>query len=246
VSGLFAITTSWDDGHPLDLRLAELLARYGLQGTFYVPLSNSRPTLSAAEIRELSRHFEIGAHTVHHVRLTGLEPAAAKAEISESKWRLEEILGKPCRVFCFPGGRFQGSHIPMLKDAGFRAARTVELLALGGPRMAGGLALIPTSVQAYPHSFFGYFRNAARRGNLGAVRGLSLAAAARDWVALALAMLGSAARTGGVFHLWGHSWEIAELDLWRPLETVFSAMATMREQAAYVTNSELTPYARRD
>ena len=33
------ITTSWDDGHPLDLRVAELLAKYGLQGTFYVPMT---------------------------------------------------------------------------------------------------------------------------------------------------------------------------------------------------------------
>jgi hypothetical protein len=28
------ITTSWDDGHPLDLRVAELLAKYGLKDTF--------------------------------------------------------------------------------------------------------------------------------------------------------------------------------------------------------------------
>src|SRR5688500_11915407 len=32
------VTTSWDDGHPLDIRLAEMLARHGVAGTFYVPL----------------------------------------------------------------------------------------------------------------------------------------------------------------------------------------------------------------
>jgi SAM-dependent methyltransferase len=31
------ITTSWDDGHPTDLRVAALLAKYGIAGTFYVP-----------------------------------------------------------------------------------------------------------------------------------------------------------------------------------------------------------------
>ena len=31
------ITTSWDDGHPLDIRLAELLATYGLRGHFMCP-----------------------------------------------------------------------------------------------------------------------------------------------------------------------------------------------------------------
>lgn len=29
------ITTSWDDGHPLDLKIAELLDKYGINGTFY-------------------------------------------------------------------------------------------------------------------------------------------------------------------------------------------------------------------
>ena len=32
----FWITTSWDDGHTLDLRLADLLDKYDLRGTFYV------------------------------------------------------------------------------------------------------------------------------------------------------------------------------------------------------------------
>ena len=52
------ITTSWDDGHPMDLRVAELLTRSGLPGTFYVPPSNSRPTLSTAEIRGLSQESD--------------------------------------------------------------------------------------------------------------------------------------------------------------------------------------------
>jgi len=30
------VTTSWDDGHLLDLRLAQLLQDAGLKGTFYI------------------------------------------------------------------------------------------------------------------------------------------------------------------------------------------------------------------
>ena len=29
-------TTSWDDGHPSDLHVADLLERYGMKGTFYL------------------------------------------------------------------------------------------------------------------------------------------------------------------------------------------------------------------
>jgi len=35
-AGKVYVTTSWDDGHELDLRLASELAAHGMAGTFYV------------------------------------------------------------------------------------------------------------------------------------------------------------------------------------------------------------------
>src|SRR3954447_24640572 len=72
------ITTSWDDGHPLDARVAELLAKYNLPGTFYVPRTSEYGTMSAGQLVELSSAFEIGAHTVRHVVLTGISEPVAK------------------------------------------------------------------------------------------------------------------------------------------------------------------------
>ena len=57
------MTTSWDDAHPLDLRIAEMLARHNLSGTFYAPRSAETEVMPLADLRELSRGFEIGAHT---------------------------------------------------------------------------------------------------------------------------------------------------------------------------------------
>ena len=34
------VTTSWDDGHRTDLRLADRLAAHALKGTFYVALNH--------------------------------------------------------------------------------------------------------------------------------------------------------------------------------------------------------------
>src|SRR5436190_13479271 len=90
------ITTSWDDGHPLDLRVAELLAKYDLRGTFYVPRSAERGTMTAAQIRELSGAFEVGAHTLHHVVLTRAPEAQARQEIAGSKSWLEDLTGSAC------------------------------------------------------------------------------------------------------------------------------------------------------
>jgi SAM-dependent methyltransferase len=59
------ITTSWDDGHPMDLRVAAPLAEYGIAGTFYVPAATELGTMSASLLRELTPDFEIGARTLH-------------------------------------------------------------------------------------------------------------------------------------------------------------------------------------
>jgi hypothetical protein len=47
------ITTSWDDGHPSDLRLADLLHKHSLRGTFYVPPENIRTYCRFCRLRRL-------------------------------------------------------------------------------------------------------------------------------------------------------------------------------------------------
>jgi peptidoglycan/xylan/chitin deacetylase (PgdA/CDA1 family) len=79
------ITTSWDDGHPLDLRLAELLHKYGLPATFYIPLENQLPVLTQSQVRELSGKFEVGAHTVHHCDLLTMPDHVTRMEITDCK-----------------------------------------------------------------------------------------------------------------------------------------------------------------
>lgn len=234
-----AITTSWDDGHPLDLRIAELLTKYGLCGTFYVPLRNTRPTVSPSQIRELASSFEIGAHTVSHVRLRGLTNNRARQEIADSKKGLEDILGKPCPIFCFPGGSYTKIHIQLLRDAGFVAARTVELLSLQRPQTRHGISVIPTTLQAYPHRASSYLRNAAKRLSAEAVLNLLRGRRAKSWSAFADMLLGRAADIGGVFHLWGHSWEIEENGHWRLLDQVLAAISEYRKCASLLTNMEL-------
>jgi glycosyltransferase involved in cell wall biosynthesis/peptidoglycan/xylan/chitin deacetylase (PgdA/CDA1 family) len=235
----FAITTSWDDGHPLDLRIAELLAKHGLRGTFYVPLENTRSTLSPVQVRDLSSAFEIGAHTFHHLVLTTLTSDRARAEIVQSKARLEEITGKPCKVFCFPKGRYANAHIEMLNETGFTGARTVELLSFNRPRAERGIAIMPTTLQACPNPMFTYVRNAVKRFRFKALWNLLLHRHGTDWAATALALLDHAQESGGVFHLWGHSWEIEEYQQWQALDRVFAAMAEYNGPATCVANSEL-------
>jgi peptidoglycan/xylan/chitin deacetylase (PgdA/CDA1 family) len=232
------ITTSWDDGHPSDLRLADLLDKYGLPGTFYVPLENSRPVLEDRQILHLSSRFEIGAHTVNHTDLITAPDEVTRREIVDSRMRLEHICARPCHAFCFPKGRFRRKHVEFVRMAGYRTARTVELMSLEAPRLQDGVAMMPTTVQAGPMAFSKMARNSLKRlrpANL--FRHVCHARA--DWVATAESVLDHAMNRGGVFHLWGHSWEIEEMNEWKNLERVFALLSHCRGRAMFVDNTGL-------
>lgn len=237
------VTTSWDDGHPLDLRLADLLSRYGLAATFYVPRESGRPAMDSAEIRSLSAQFEIGAHTLDHRALDQLNDDAARQQMSGSRDWIQQITGRPCQALCFPAGKFHPRQLSLVREAGFRSARTVQLLSTDFPRQIEGLALLSTSVQAFPHSPLTYLRNALKRRSLGNLVRARALFYRHDWRELALRLLWQTLHRGGVFHLWGHSWEIEEQHEWERLEELLAVIAKNRDKLAIMTNSELATHA---
>lgn len=232
----FYITTSWDDGHLLDMRLADLLEKYSLKGTFYVPLANAeRPVMSAKQILELSRSFEIGAHTVNHCDLTRVPEVVAWEEIANCKSMLEQITGGVCQSFCFPKGHFRMFHLGQLKKAGYKLARTVELMSIETPTLENGVYRMGTTLQTIPTTATTYARNALKRGRPRNFFRYLLYGNS-DWTHTAAKLLAQVAQKGGVFHLWGHSWEIAQHSQWRNLENVFARMAEYKTDANSVAN----------
>ena len=63
-----------------------------------------------------------------------------------------------------------------------------------------------------------------------------------EWDALAKAMFDCVVKKGGVFHIWGHSWEIDERHDWERLENVFRYISA-NPKVNYVTNGELETYS---
>jgi peptidoglycan/xylan/chitin deacetylase (PgdA/CDA1 family) len=236
-------TTSWDDGHPLDLRIAELLARYGLTGTFYLPMESGRETMAPTAIRQISSLFEVGAHTLHHVNLSAVSDTRAREEIMESKAWIEYVTGKRCAMFCFPKGHFRRSHLRFVKEAGYAGARTVELLSVDFPQPKAGISLMPTTIQAFPHTGLAYARNLAKRFAFGNLRSYVLHGRSTDWLRLVESFQMLSLRKGGVFHLWGHSWEIEKQAQWRRLEEALRFMSQFTQEAPCLTNIEVCRHA---
>lgn len=231
------VTTSWDDGAPTDMKLAEMLAKFGVTGTFYVPNRNSegRDVLSPSQIEQLSKSFEIGGHGVDHVVLTNLPTAEIDRQICENKKWLEDITGDLVDGFCYIRGRYNGEVKDAVRRAGFAYARTVENLRAD---VSGDRFEMPTTVQLFPHAKIVYLRNFAKgRMSLSRASLLGAALAERSLRRRIDRLIVACAESGGCFHLWGHSWEIEEHGLWGELEATLRQLAGLAGE--FATNRQI-------
>lgn len=231
------VTTSWDDGHPLDLKLAEMLAKYNIPATFYLPIENvERACMNRQQIREIAQSFDVGGHTYRHVILTRISTGEAEREIVEGKKSMEEIIGRELVSFSYPHGRFNKRVVNIAREAGFIGARTVMLFTrrISNPFQEG------TMVNARDWCFTHYILHslASRDAdllNFVVKRNLSFA----SWDRIAIETLNFVANKGGIWHLWGHSWEIDDNDDWDRLENVLQEANALSTRVWGADNSHL-------
>lgn len=252
--GKVYFTCSFDDGDVNDLRLADLLGKYNLKGTLYIPQTCDLVTKSLTErqIKELSGIVEIGGHTMSHQILTQIKFQQARDEIFNCKAWLEDITGKPVESFCPPTGRFNKHHISAQRDAGFKAMRTVEMLSysLKKIKKINDFVVLPTTSQVYNHKKLAYRKNRIKRFKFGygpVFRKLFDA----DWEKTSrnyINYINKISETSDVdyyFHLWGHSWEIEKYSLWNGLERFFKELGEMKN-ITVCNNAELAEIVRSD
>lgn len=232
-------TCSIDDGHPLDIKTAELLDKHGLKATFFVPIKNREgvQVMPRERLRELSRRFEIGSHTYDHCYLRDLDIRRTYYQIAQGKLQLEDMLGLEVTGFCYPGGKYRQKDIELVRACGFRYARTTVNLFLEAGRSRFEM---PTTLQFFPHKREVYLRNFIRSGHWIKRAGpLRLALQHENWKERLLALFDHACEHGGVFHLWGHSKQIEELKAWPHLDAFFAHVAQCVHAHDRLTNGEL-------
>jgi len=231
------VTTSWDDGHPSDLKLVELLRKYDVPATFYIPIDNfERRSMTPQEIREIAQSFDVGGHTYHHVDLTRVPFQEVEGEIVKGKKELEEIIGRELLSFCYPRGEFNDETIDIVRAAGFVGARTVKLFT----RSIEDPFRIGTTVYARDLKATTYIKKAITSIDPGMFcfmlrNNLFF----KGWDRIATETLDFVVKNGGIWHLWGHSWEIDDNNDWRKLEEVLRIISTLSGEALKVNNSQL-------
>lgn len=225
------VLTSWDDGYPSDLRIANLLSKFGLKGTFFLPLNNieGRAVLTSSQIKLIASNFEIGGHTLDHVYLNSLSHENLKRQVIQCRLKLMDLISNPVHGFCYPGGKVTPAAEMAVREAGFTYARTIVNLNYD---IYSDQYRMPTTIQFFPHSKTAYLSNYLRYGFYKTrISALKQIFSANSFQERLRALADDCLTKGKVFHIWGHSWEIDEYHLWEELESFFSYLASLPHEA---------------
>ena len=172
---LGAVLITFDDGYRDNLANAvPILQRYGYPAVLFVPIGYLggrrplphdehlavrgivNPTLDWSELAELERAgVRIESHGIGHKPLADLEVDEAAREITLSKLRLEEALGRPVRAFAYVKGseaHYRLVHLSLLRQAGYDIAFT-SISGANGPG-TDPLQLHRYNVEPYPSRTF--------------------------------------------------------------------------------------------
>ena len=228
-----AFTMSYDDGRMEDYRLAGLMRKYGVKGTFNINTGlfygDDRPDPAenplhrrmrkgeflrfAEEYKDLA---EIAVHTRTHAGIATMTAPQIVDEVIEDRVVIEEMLGKIVRGMAYPYGH--------CNDTIVRAAE------------ACGIAYSRTTVSSEDFSL------------------------PRDWLRLAatchhrnpklfeltdefFAIEEKFNTAPKLFYLWGHSYEFDDCGNWDLIEKFLEKMGG-RDDVWYATNIEIYDYVK--
>jgi peptidoglycan/xylan/chitin deacetylase (PgdA/CDA1 family) len=136
------LALTFDDGDPsIGSNALPVLAQLGIKATAFVIVHPDEP--APAFWRDLrAAGWEIGSHSLTHPGLDFLDASQARAEIRDSKLRLEDLLHTPIRGFAFPYGRFGRREIDLACEAGYEYAVTT-LPWLPPSSRSDGIRMVP-------------------------------------------------------------------------------------------------------
>jgi peptidoglycan/xylan/chitin deacetylase (PgdA/CDA1 family) len=226
------VITSWDDFTEQDFKMCELLEKYKLKGTFFVVNNWVSKDISRERLKHISEYHEIGAHTLDHTVLTGVSDDEARRQISVSKSLLEETLGRPVVSFAYPKGCYKMKHAIMVQEANYICARTTRPFYTTHYKNSYE---INVTLWAYPHEFkdiaglLRLFRDSPRT----ILNPLLI----KDWNRLGKLLFDTILESGGVFHIFGHSWQLDEKNGWSKLEDLLAHLA-FRKNVRYLTMAD--------
>ena len=220
-----AVTFSYDDGVTQDIRMIELLNKYGLKATFnlnsellskpgmltYQGVRASHYKVAPECVREIYAGHEVAAHTLTHLRLPELDDAEVIRQVEKDRQNLSSLVGYEVIGMAYPcGGVNNDDRVAALirENTGIKYARTI------------------TSVDSFD------LQDNLYRFNPSVYH--------LEWdkmPEMAETFLKLEPETPQLFYIWGHSYEFDRADTWGQFEA-FLQIISGREDIFYGTNRE--------
>ena len=222
-----AVTFSFDDGVTQDIRMVELMNKYGLLGTFNInsDLLAKKGMLNIGgqriahykvhpdDVKSIYEGHEVAVHTLTHPNLTGCSEEEIIRQVENDRIRLSELVGYEVVGMAYPcGGVNNDDRVAEIirKNTGVKYSRTITSSDSFDPQ-ENLLRFNPTV----------HYIKMDRMMELG-----------REFVDLK-------AETPKVFYVWGHSYEMDMVgDFWVRLEEFFKLISN-RDDIFYGTNKEV-------
>jgi peptidoglycan/xylan/chitin deacetylase (PgdA/CDA1 family) len=221
-----AATTSWDDNNELDMEIMEQLDACRLKGTFYIdPGTPVKNGLSIAQLGILAQNHEVCSHSWSHKNLTMCDSTEVVRELLEAKKYLEMITDKPVLGLAYPFGRYSRDVEENVQECGYWYARAVHEGTLKFPpsdRYAWEVTVaVGRTARLLSRRFPFYIKNLTNR-----------------WPSLAMKLFDQARSAGGVWHMFGHAYELESRKTRDALVEIFSRVAH-HSDVWYATNGML-------
>ncbi|QAA34376.1 polysaccharide deacetylase family protein [Clostridium manihotivorum] len=221
-----ALTLSYDDGVEQDVKLIEIMNKYGLRGTFnlnsglYAPEGTVYPNgqihrrMTEKEVSEVYKNSgqEVAVHALTHPSLTNISVPMVINEIIEDRKNLEKQFGQIVRGMAYPYGTFNDEVVKALKNCGIAYARTV----------------ISTNDFRIPKDWLRLTATCHHNSP-------ELMKLANSFIE------DEVADQPYLFYLWGHSYEFESDDNWNVIED-FAKYVENNKEVWYATNIEIYDY----
>ena len=222
-----AITFSYDDGVTQDIRLIELLNKYGLKCTFNLNselLSKkgmliregqriSHYKVHPEDVKDIYDGHEVAVHTLTHPNLTQRDDAEVIRQVETDRLNLSRLVGYEVVGMAYPcGGVNNDDRVAELikKNTGVRYSRTITT--------TGSFDLQDNLYRFNPTAFHLDFDELMRLGT---------------------SFIELKPETPKIFYIWGHSYEMDYgADYWVKLEEFFKLISN-KDDIFYGTNKEV-------
>ena len=222
-----AITFSYDDGVTQDIRLIELLNKYGLKCTFNLNselLSKkgmliregqriSHYKVHPQDVKDIYDGHEVAVHTLTHPNLTQRDDAEVIRQVETDRLNLSRLVGYEVVGMAYPcGGVNNDDRVAELikKNTGVKYSRTITT--------TGSFDLQENLYRCNPTAYHLDFDELMRLGT---------------------SFIELKPETPKIFYIWGHSYEMDfGADYWVKLEEFFKLISS-KDDIFYGTNKEV-------